>query len=70
MNNDALKSIVAGCTKLEKLVARSCTYLGDEGVEALTGLKQLTHVDLSGCILVTSKPVQAFVNAFKTEGQV
>ncbi|KAI1727882.1 putative RNA-binding protein EEED8.10 [Ditylenchus destructor] len=73
VNNTFFKALCSSCHKLSKLAARSCIYLGDEGVESIaqSNLPDLENVDLSGCILVTCKSIQALVNAYKvtTNGQ-
>uniref|UniRef100_A0A0R3RJA8 F-box/LRR-repeat protein 2 n=1 Tax=Elaeophora elaphi TaxID=1147741 RepID=A0A0R3RJA8_9BILA len=60
----SLSTIVCGCSKLQTIRVRCCTYLGDNGVCSLTTLKNLEHVDLSGCLLVTSAAIQALLDAF------
>jgi len=67
VNNNVIKVIANSCSKLTTIYLRNCIYLGDEGIEVLTALKKLIHIDLSSCILVTSKPIQELVKAFKTE---
>ncbi|KAK6103329.1 RNA recognition motif family protein [Brugia pahangi] len=62
----SLSTIISGCLKLQIIRARCCTYLGDEGVCSLTTLKNLEHIDLSGCLLVTSNGIQALLDAFPT----
>ncbi|CAG9539851.1 unnamed protein product [Cercopithifilaria johnstoni] len=60
----SLSAIVCGCSMLQTIRSHCCTYLGDEGVCSLTTLKNLEHVDLSGCLLVTSTAIQALLDAF------
>ncbi|EJW83076.1 hypothetical protein WUBG_06014 [Wuchereria bancrofti] len=62
----SLSTIISGCSKLQIIRARCCTFLGDEGVCSLTTLKNLEHIDLSGCLLVTSNGIQALLDAFPT----
>ncbi|EJD75671.1 leucine Rich Repeat family protein [Loa loa] len=66
ITDSSLSTIVCGCLKLEIIRTRCCTYLGNEGVCSLTTLKNLEHVDLSGCLLVTSNGIQALLDAFPT----
>lgn len=67
VNNNVIKVIANSCSKLTAIYLRNCIYLGDEGIETLSSLKNLIHIDLSSCILVTAKPIQELVKAFKTE---
>uniref|UniRef100_A0A915Q367 RRM domain-containing protein n=1 Tax=Setaria digitata TaxID=48799 RepID=A0A915Q367_9BILA len=70
ITDSSLSAIACGCTKLEIIRARCCTYLGDEGVCSLAALKNLEHVDLSGCLLVTSKSIQTLLDAFPVLGHL
>lgn len=47
-----MNSIAQGCQNLMELRARSCIYLGDDGICALVKWPMLEYVDLSGCMLV------------------
>ncbi|KAL3993946.1 RNA recognition motif family protein [Acanthocheilonema viteae] len=60
----SLSAIVCGCSMLQTISFRCCTYLSGEGVCSLTTLKNLEHIDLSGCLLVTSTAIQALLDAF------
>ncbi|OZC11797.1 hypothetical protein X798_00978 [Onchocerca flexuosa] len=64
ITDSSLSTIVCGCSKLQIIRAHCCTYLGNEGVCSLTMLKNLEHVDLSGCLLVSSNCIQALLDAF------
>uniref|UniRef100_A0A915E3E3 F-box domain-containing protein n=1 Tax=Ditylenchus dipsaci TaxID=166011 RepID=A0A915E3E3_9BILA len=71
VNNSVFQSLCNSCLKLEKIVVRNCSYLGDKGVEAIAhnqeghSLTRIQHIDLSGCILITCKSIQTIVNTFK-----
>ncbi|VDK73315.1 unnamed protein product, partial [Onchocerca ochengi] len=66
ITDNSLSTIVCGCLKLQIIRARCCTYLGNEGVCSLKKLKDLEHVDLSGCLLVSSNCIQVLLDAFPT----
>lgn len=56
VTNKVLKTICNnGCIELHRILLRSCSYLGDDGVSELGNLTKLESVDLSGCILVFFK---------------
>uniref|UniRef100_A0A914RLY8 Uncharacterized protein n=1 Tax=Parascaris equorum TaxID=6256 RepID=A0A914RLY8_PAREQ len=55
VTNAVLTQIASECTQLQDIRVRNCTYLGDDGVCSLAQLSRLEHVDLSGCLLVTTK---------------
>ncbi|KAE9555153.1 hypothetical protein FO519_001648 [Halicephalobus sp. NKZ332] len=67
VNSTVVKGIASSCSKLTTVYLRNCIYLGDEGIETLSSLRNLIHIDLSSCILVTAKPIQELVKAFKAE---
>ncbi|TMS40207.1 hypothetical protein L596_006614 [Steinernema carpocapsae] len=62
--NDVLQTIAKSCPNLYVIRLRSCIYLGNEGVEALAALPRLQHIDLSGCILVSSTAIQRIISSF------
>ncbi|VDK78137.1 unnamed protein product [Litomosoides sigmodontis] len=64
ITDKSLSTIISGCSMLRTIRSRCCIYLGDGGVCSLTTLKNLEHIDLSGCILVTSTSIQALLDAF------
>jgi len=64
VNDEVLMRICSCCHEIEKLVMHSCVYLGDSGVAAIVHLEKINYIDLSGCILVTSDPIQLLCNKF------
>ncbi|VDK42702.1 unnamed protein product [Anisakis simplex] len=69
VNNDVFEDIIKGCKQLRDIRARSCTYLGDDGVYSLRTLRFLEHADFSGCLLLTTKGVQNLLNAFPRQSK-
>lgn len=70
VNSDVLKSICEGCPELVRLVLRSCTYLGEEGIKAVELLEKIELIDVSGCLLITASSVQYLINAFSVSKKV
>ncbi|KAM3719662.1 putative RNA-binding protein [Dirofilaria immitis] len=64
ITDNSLSTIVSGCSELQIIRVRCCIYLGNKGVCSLATLKNLEHVDLSGCLLVTSNSIQVLLDAF------
>uniref|UniRef100_F1KVS4 RNA-binding protein n=1 Tax=Ascaris suum TaxID=6253 RepID=F1KVS4_ASCSU len=69
VTNAVLTEIASKCSQLQDIRVRNCTYLGDDGVCSLAQLSRLEHVDLSGCLLVTTKAVQTLLGAFPAESK-
>uniref|UniRef100_A0A914VZB0 RNA-binding protein EEED8.10 n=1 Tax=Plectus sambesii TaxID=2011161 RepID=A0A914VZB0_9BILA len=64
VSNAVLTAIAKNCAKLVSIKLRSCTYVGDDGVIALATCHRLQEIDVSGCLLVSNRAIQAVLNAF------
>uniref|UniRef100_A0A183BPK5 RNA-binding protein EEED8.10 n=1 Tax=Globodera pallida TaxID=36090 RepID=A0A183BPK5_GLOPA len=67
VNNAVLTTLCGQCAQLKRILLRSCSYLGPDGVAEFRCLKNVEHIDLSGCILVSTDCVQTLCNAFKKD---
>ncbi|KAI3421189.1 hypothetical protein GPALN_014817 [Globodera pallida] len=67
VNNAVLTTLCGQCAQLKRVLLRSCSYLGPDGVAEFRCLKNVEHIDLSGCILVSTDCVQTLCNAFKKD---
>ncbi|MCP9261474.1 putative RNA-binding protein EEED8.10 [Dirofilaria immitis] len=66
ITDNSLSTIVSGCSELQIIRVRCCIYLGNKGVCSLATLKNLEHVDLSGCLLSSDAPSQQMENEIPT----
>ncbi|KAL3111458.1 hypothetical protein niasHT_017685 [Heterodera trifolii] len=67
VNSAVMKAICEQCAQLSRVLLCSCSYLGADGVMEFSRLNNVEHIDLSGCILVSTDSVQALCNALKKE---
>ncbi|KAL3112032.1 hypothetical protein niasHT_011310 [Heterodera trifolii] len=67
VNSAVMKAICEQCAQLSRVLLCSCSYLGADGVMEFSRLKNVEHIDLSGCILVSTDSVQALCNALKRD---
>ncbi|KAL3087708.1 hypothetical protein niasHS_008686 [Heterodera schachtii] len=67
VNSAVMKTICEQCAQLSRVLLCSCSYFGADGVMEFSRLNNVEHIDLSGCILVSTDSVQALCNALKKE---